>query len=877
MSPEQSIAHYRMVSKLGEGGMGTVYRASDTKLNRDVAVKVLPESFAEDPDRLARFTREAQVLASLNHPNIAAIYGVEERALILELVEGPTLAERIAQGPIPLEDALPIAHQIAEALEYAHERGIIHRDLKPANIKITPQGRVKVLDFGLAKAMASDKPSGDPAASPTLTMRATVAGVIMGTAAYMSPEQARGNPVDRRADIWAFGVILHEMLTGQLLFTGASISDTLAAVLTRELDFKQVPPRVHRLLRSCLEKDFKRRLRDIGDAWRLIDEAKPLAPAAAPGSRLPWLAASLVALIACALGVAFWRNTRPVEHSLVRLNVDLGADAVIGPNLTAALSPDGSRLIYPVSGHDGKQRLATRLLAQDQAIVLPGTEGAKDPFFSPSGQWVGFFADGTMKKISVQGGAPVTLCDAPFTWGAAWGEDDQILVSRIQLGPLSRVSASGGTPEPATKLVSGEVTHRWPQILSNGTILFTSARTLVGMDYANIEALVPRTGERKTLVRGGYYGRYLPSGHLVYVHQGVLFGVAFDLSKLEVRGAPIPLVEDLAGNTGTGGAQFDFSRTGTVVYLRGSNAALRWPIVWLDRSGKTEPLLVTPGIYYLPRFSPDGTRLALQSVSNNGADIFLYDLQRDAMTRLTFTGMGLAACWNHDGKYIAFQSGTPGGFGISWIRSDGAGEAQQLLSTPHTVVPWSVSPDGRHLAYHENRPESGGDLMTLPLDLSDPAHPKPGKPEVFLSTPSDEVVPAFSPDGRWIAYRSNESGSNEVYVRPFPGAGGKWQVSAGGGLYGIWSKNGRELFYESADNRIFVVEYTTTRDTFMPGKPRLWSDSKIYFPSVSNLDLAPDGKRFAVFPMPEAAQGEKGSVHVTFLQNFFDDLKRRLP
>jgi serine/threonine-protein kinase len=579
-----------------------------------------------------------------------------------------------------------------------------------------------------------------------------------------------------------------------------------------------------------------------------------------------------------ALAIALWRNQGPAEHRLVRLTADLGPDSIEGTNLSAAISPDGTRLIYSVRGADGTQRLASRLLEQSQATVLPGTENSKDPFFSPDGQWVGFFAGGLLKKISVQGGAPVTLCDAPFGWGAAWGEGGEIVVARLQIGPLSLIPAGGGAPQRLTTLSNGELTHRWPQILPGGqTLLFTTAPNVFRMDGAAIESMSLKTGARKTLLHGGYYARYLPSGHLVYLNQGVLFGVAFDPDKLEVRGAPLPLIEDVAGNPSSGGGQFDFSRTGTLVYLPGKGKAPSWTVDWLDSSGKTTPLLKAPAAYYLPRLSPDGRRLAVQMNSPGSADVYVYDWQRDSMTRLTFTELGLASVWSPNGKYIAYQSTATKGYAIHWIRSDGGGEPQVLLESQNSVVPWSISPDGRRLAYHEGYPDTGYDVMTVSLDLTDPAHPKVGKPEPFLKTQADELVPAFSPDGRWLAYRSTESGVNEIYVRPFPGPGGKWQISTGGGLYVFWSTNRRELFFENMENQIMVLDYTANGDTFTPGKPRLWSDRKLLFPSVSNLDLAPDGKHFVVFPLPETPQGGKTSLQLTFLQNFFDELKRKVP
>jgi serine/threonine-protein kinase len=876
MTPQQTIAHYRITGKLGEGGMGAVYRATDTKLGREVALKVLPEAFASDPDRLARFTREAQVLASLNHPNIAAIYGVEDRTLVMELVEGPTLAERIAEGPVPLEEALEIARQIGDALEAAHEKGVVHRDLKPANIKVTPEGRVKVLDFGLAKALAGEPPamSGDRVNSPTLTMGATLGGMILGTAGYMAPEQAKGKVVDKRADIWAFGVVLYKMLTGQPLFEGETVSDTLAAVLTKEPDWDRTPRKVRRLLRSCLEKDPKRRLRDIADAWGFLDETRE-APTATT-TRTPWIvAAAALAITTLAGWWVAWRATRPVDHPLTRLSVDLGPDAVAGPNLTAAISPDGRRLVFSMRGPDGKQQLATRPLNQEQATLLPGTEDGIDPFFSPDGQWIGFFSGGEMKKISVQGGAAVTLCPVGNPRGASWGEDGNVVLPLNQFAALSRVPAAGGAPQSLTKLAPGAITHRWPQVLPGGeAVLFTASASNTAHENANIEAVSLKTRQVKVVQRGGYYGRYLPSGYLVYVHQGVLFGVPFDPARLEVRGTPVPLVQDVAANGLSGGGQFDFSASGSLVYLAGKVSGQAWQVAWLGSSGRTQPLLTTPGNYAAPRLSPDGRKLVFIS----GGGIYVHDLERDTTTRLTFNADAGAPIWAPDGKHIVFSKG----LSVAWTRSDGSGEPQRLLQSSNTIFPWSISPDGKRIAYYENNPETGFDLWTLPLDTTDPDHPKAGKPELFLRTAAAENVPRFSPDGRWIAYKSTESRSAQIYVRPFregalAGSGGKWQISTAGGLYGIWSNTGRELFYETPDNRIMVVDYTVSGDSFVPGKPRLWSDRQIYYPGNSNLDLAPDGKRFVVFTMPESAGGQIGSVHVTMLENFFDEVRRRIP
>ena len=875
--------------------MGEVWRATDTKLNRDVAIKILPDSFAADPGRLAAFAREAQVLASLNHPKIAAIYGVEERALVMELVNGPTLADRMAQGPVGLEEALSMLQQIAEGLEYAHERGVVHRDLKPANIKITPEDRVKILDFGLAKAISNEAPAADPASSPTLTMRSTVLGVIMGTAAYMSPEQAKGKPVDRRADIWAFGVVLMEMLTGRPLYTGETVSEILAAVIRDQPDIRRLPagtPAAIRILaQRCLDKDPQQRLRDIGEARIAIErtlagepeESEPPAPASRT-PKLPWALAAVSVLVSVGFGVLYWRAARPVERPLVRLSVDLGPDAVAGPRITAAISPDGRRLAFVERDAEGKELLATRLLDQPKAVLLAGTEGASDPFFSPEGDWIGFFASGKLKKISVDGGSAVTLCDTIGIRGASWDWDGSIIVN---LNPstgigLTRVSAAGGTLQALTKPAeSGDGSHRWPQILpGDQAVLFTSGGSLANYQKTNIEVLSLRTGQRKIVQRDGHFGRYLPTGHLVYVHEETLFAVPFDIDRLEERGTPVPVLDDVVGGFG-GAAQFDFARNGTFVYLAGKSSAINWPIVWLDSSGKTQDLLTAPVAYAYPRFSPDGRRLAFVTAVG-GFNIQVYDLARATMAQLTFGEAYLSPVWAPDGKHIAFLTQNSGKFQIQWIRADGAGEAQLLLESKTEVRAHSFSPDGKRLAFTEMTRETDYDLWTLPLDTTDPDHPKPGKPELFLRTPGPEFEPAFSPDGRWMAYTSNQLDSYEVYVRPFAaGAAGKWLISAGGGSHPIWSRNGRELFYETPDNRIMVANYAVKGDSFVPDRPRLWSATRINNPPsgplIWNLDLTPDGKRFAVFPRPESTGKQKDSVHVTFLENFFDYVKRRVP
>jgi predicted Ser/Thr protein kinase len=884
MTPSSQIAHYRLSVKLGEGGMGAVYRATDTKLNRDVAIKVLPPSFAEDSARMQRFEREAQVLASLNHPNVAAIYGIEAGAIVMELVEGEDL-----KGPVPIDTAIDYARQIAAGLEAAHERGIVHRDLKPANIKVTTDGVVKLLDFGLAKAgeaSVSTAGAASPAMSPTLSLAMTQAGMILGTAAYMAPEQARGKPVDKRADIWAFGVVLYELLTGAMLFGGGeTVSDAMAAVMTREPDWdllpKDTPSHLRRLLVRCLRKDPKQRLRDIGDARLALDEPDPAAQSDASGARraIRWWAVTLMAALLA--GAAFWIGSRFSSRPpgrLMRLSVDLGPGSGPGRNVLAALSQDGSRIAFPFMGSDGRRQVATRLLDSEKTDVLAGTEGGTDPFFSPDGQWLGFFANGKLKKVPVQGGAAFTLGDAINPRGATWGKDGSIVFPPNVVGGLWLVRDSGGAPQqltdPATK---NQRTHRWPRFLpASQAILFTGHSAAFGFDEAEIDVLDLKTRTWKTVLRGGSDGRYLPSGHLVYVRQGVLYAVRFDLSRLEVSGTPVPVLQDMFTSRLTGGGHFDAAETtGTLVYHSGKSSDPSHPLVWLDASGNTEPLLPVPSYYIGPRLSPDGRLLAVAAGGLLASDLYVWDILRGTRTQLTFNAQSnLDPVWTADGKHLIFSSHTSALYTMWWIRADGAGQPAKLLESPFNATPGSLSPDGRRLVFTLYGAETTGDLWTLPLDLSDPETPKPGKPEIFLQTPKSERDPVFSPDGRWIVYDSDDTGQPEVYVRPYPGPGGKWVISSGSGRAPRWSRDGRQIFYETAAGNLMAVDCQPQGDSFGAGKPRPFGGTRTLV--EPNFEVAPDGKRIAAM-MSGESDGPKVNLHVTFLLNFFDELKRRVP
>src|SRR6266581_8053661 len=720
------LGPYEILAPVGAGGMGEVYRARDTKLARDVALKVLPEAFAKDCERMARFQREAQMLASLNHPNIASIYGLEEsggvRALVMELVEGPTLAERIATrnrrdsggaglapparaqqaAPLPLDEVLSIAKQIAEALEAAHDRGIIHRDLKPANIKVTEGGKVKVLDFGLAKAFNPQDSAVNlnQTNSPTLGIAATQAGVFVGTAAYMSPEQARGKPLDKRTDIWSFGCVLYETLTGRQAFAAETVSDTIAAILGRDPDWQalpaETPANIRVLLRRCLQKDVTHRFRDIGDARIEIEEALDPSraipvigavlaePRAARRRRaITW---SLTVLAAASIGVALWSLLRAPAlptRPIVRLSVALPPSDRLALGLTpvVALSPDGSRLAY-VANHSGAQQLYVRPIDHLEATAIPGTESAESPFFSPDGQWLGFFAEGKLKKVSLSGGAALDLCSAAANRGASWGPDDNIILTpSFGVSGLFRVSAAGGTPKPLTILdhKKGEFSHRWPEILPGAkAVLFTNGGG-ASFDDARIAVQSLETGERRTLLEGGTYARYVPSGHLVYAHAGGLLAVPFDLKRLEVTGTPVSILEGVSMSSLNGVAQFSFSGDGSLAYVSGGLSVGERTLLWVDRKGAAQPIPAPPRGYISPRLSPDGQRLAV-GISGSSWGVWLYDLARGTLTRLAETLLIPFPTWTPDGKRLTANLVRQAPLNFSWMPADGGGSAERLTT-----------------------------------------------------------------------------------------------------------------------------------------------------------------------------------------------------
>ena len=905
LSPGQRLGAYEVISAIGAGGMGEVYRARHTKPGRDVALKLLPDTFRHEPDRVARFQREAQFLAALNHPSIAAIYGLEEASgsqfLVLELVEGETLASRIARGPVPLAEALVVARQVISALEAAHEKGIIHRDLKPANIAFASNGQVKVLDFGLAKVMEPTSGAIDISHSPTLTFNATRAGVILGTAAYMSPEQAKGRVADKRSDVWAFGCVLYEMLTGKRAFEGEDVSDTLAAILRGEPDWTALPSDVPAPLRTvvkrCLEKDRLARIPDLSVVRFLMDDASVGAEAGQAASAIagaqgaaarratPWIAWALAGALGVGLAavVVLWSPWRTASPRLpLRLSAELGADASLVTTFgsSAIPSPDGQTLAFIAQKGASVPQLYIRRLDQLQATALSGTDAAASPFFSPDGQWIAFFATGRLKKIAVTGGAAVSLCDAPSGRGGTWTPDGSIIFTPTSTGGLFRVSSAGGRPEPLTALTEDETTHRWPQILPGGKAVLYSAGVAGRTDDSNLVVQPLPKGDRK-IVQRGLYGRYLPSGHLVYVHEGTLFAQLFDIGRLETTGQAAPAVEGVIANAGTSGAQFAVSDEGVLVYVSGQLVGNDAPMSWMDRSGKLTPLRTTPANWSNPSISPDGRKLAIDISDGRQTDVWVYEWERDTLSRLTFDpGDDQRPVWTPDGRRIAFASkrGNDAASNLYWQLADGTGEVQRLTTSKNVQQPGSWHPSGKFLAFQEQNPQTGADLMSLTLDGSDATGWKPGTPTVFLTTPFLEGSPMFSPDGKWIAYLSNESGRNEVYVRPFPGPGGKWQVSTGAADDPTWSRKRPELFFATQELRMMVATYSNEVGSFRVDKPTVWSEGRFTArprPPSRDLDIHPDGERFVVAPGTDQTASKQDKV--VFIFNFFDELRRVAP
>ncbi len=863
----QTIGHYRVQEKIGAGGMGEVYRAADPRLGRDVALKVLPETFARDEDRMVRFEREAKILAALNHPNIASIYGLEEsgdgRTLVMELVEGPTLAERVKKGPLLLDEALPTAKQIAEGLEYAHERGIIHRDLKPANIKITPDGAVKLLDFGLAKALEGDATASDPSISPTLSHLATQAGIILGTAAYMSPEQAKGKVVDRRADIWAFGCVLYEALTGKPAFDGETVTDVLAAVVMKEPDWSLVPAttphRIRGLLQRCLAKDPRQRLRDIGEARIAIDQATSAsaqretadAVVARRGSRREFAAWALVVVLAMAaagLGAWAWLGTRAPIMPVVVSQIPSPSKAKFAFSGTQAgppaISPDGLRLAFSATDADGKRLIWVRSLDAATAQPLAGTEGATYPFWSPDGRYIGFFANGKLSRIDASGGPPIAIADAADGRGGAWGQDGTILFTPDFSSPLYRVPASGGTPQPVTKIDASrqENSHRWPQFLPDGKHFLFHARGNVTQVYATYAASFDG-GAPELLVRGDTNAVYAPPGYLLFVRQGTLMAQRFDATGLCPVGGAMPLAEHVEINPVVGAGVFAASQNGILTYQVGNTVSRR--LVWYDRSGNQIGETGSPNAYATLRLSPDGHKLAatVEDQGTNSLNIWVYDLARGIPARLTFsTGIDGEPCWASDGTSVVFMSNRSGQLHLYRKAADGTGTTSPLVVDEAQESLPSVSSDGRYLTFQRVGTKAGShnEIWSMPLAGDRKAFP------VVQNQQFDLRQPALSPDGKWLAYMSPESRRAEIYVVPFGSGSGKWEVSIGGGHFPVWRRDGKELFYLSLDNKLMSAEVSEQGATLVIGKVAQLFQANPVSTTGWPYDVSADGRRFLI-------------------------------
>ena len=940
------LGSYEITGALGAGGMGEVYRARDTKLGRDVAIKVLPELFAADAERLARFQREAQLLAALNHPNIAAIYGLEDapstlrepqgrpeqsrgatssgqagaaRFIVMELVEGQSLDARLKPraplgstdgtrgfsraGALPVTEALGIARQIIDALEAAHEKGIIHRDLKPANVMLTDDGQVKVLDFGLAKHDAGSTLSGERDGfthSPTMTFAATQAGIILGTAPYMSPEQARGRTADKRSDVWAFGCVLFEMLAGKRAFEGEDATDIIAAIVRAEPDWTAlpaaVPPAIRTLIQRCLVKDRKARIPDMSVVRFLMADAER-APAVAHSAltrmsrgRMALVAGVAAVLAASLAGVATWllvrtpSAQRPRTARFSMIPPPSESIAVGGPDRSVAISPDGSHVVtvagLAVLGGGGQ--LTVRRLDELDARFLQGVTAARSPFFSPDSRWIGFFERGELKKVPTTGGPPITICGVVGgTRGSSWGSDDTIVFATNDAASgLWKVSAAGGEATVLTKPDStkGEADHLFPSMLAGGrAVLFTVTKSGT-LDSSEIAALDLNTGQRTTVIRGGTNAEYVevstPTGRagvLLYASGGALRAVRFDVERLQTLGDPI-VVSDRIRTEVTGAAHFSVSREGSLVYASGGTGNFQSrSLWWVDRRGAEQPIAVPPRAYSIPRISPDGTRVAV-AIPDQEQDVWVLDRAHLTLGRLTFgPSVETNPVWSADGRTILFSSSR---FGIPNVFSqpaDNTGTMQQLTKSATLIVPYSASPDGRTAVVSL---AGGIDIGIVRLDA-------PNEPTPLITGPGSESNADISPDGRWIAYQSNESGQTQVYVRPFPNVNaGRWQITTDGGSRPVWARSGREVFYLSTPAGRDVAIMSVPIDAasgFRYGNPtRLFGGPYVFSLPGRMFDVTADGQEFLMIKDAQTETSGQTSASLVFVLNWTEELLPRL-
>jgi serine/threonine protein kinase/Tol biopolymer transport system component len=885
IQPGTRLGPYEITSAIGAGGMGEVYRARDTRLNRDVAIKVLPAHLAEKQELRERFEREARTIASLNHPHICTLHDIGHQDgtdfLVMEHLEGETLAQRLLKGPLPLEQVLQYAIEIADALDKAHRKGITHRDLKPGNIMLTKSG-AKLLDFGLAK-LRQDAAAATPLSQLPTADAITAQGTILGTLQYMAPEQVEGKEADARTDIFAFGALVYEMATGKRAFEGKTSASVMAKIL--EVDpppmsslQPMTPPVLDRVVKRCLAKDPENRwqaARDLELELKSIAEggSQVSALSAAPAKgfraigRRPFVFGLGALLLAAAVAsLATWLlkpAPSPLPRPVSRLSIELPPNAQLAVrqgNRVVAISFDGSRIVY-VATQGGTQQLYLRDMDSLEARPISGTEGAASPFFSPDGQWVGFFAGGKLKKVSINGGVAITLCDAALSVGGSWSRQGTIVFGTG--GPLMQVSDAGGTPKALTHLEKGEVAHLWPEFLPDGkAVLFLDA------PLARVAVYSLETGERHDLVQGATSSHYLSSGYLVYTQAGGnLMALPFDAKSQTVTGAAFPVAQGVLTNAGNGGTQYCTSDTGSLVYVPAS-AATQLKLVWVDRKGAEQPLPAPPHSYRYPRISPDGQRVA---VTIDGQQIWLYDLRRDTLTRLTFEGANFMGAWTPDGKRIAFGSTEKatekgGQFNLFWQRADGSGGLERLSTSLYAQGPSSFSPDGQELAFAQRSPKTENDIWIL--RMSD------HKAQPFLQASFAEGAPTFSPDGHWLAYVSDESGRNEIYVRPYPGPGGQYQISTDGGTEPVWNPKGGELFYRQGDKMMAVP--VQTKGTFSAGRPHTLFEGQYVLTQATSpdYDVSPDGQRFLMLKYSGQTQA---LTQINVVLNWTQELKRLVP
>jgi eukaryotic-like serine/threonine-protein kinase len=910
------LGPYEVQDPLGAGGMGEVYRARDTRLERTVAIKVLPTHLSSDPDLRLRFDREAKAISSLNHSHICTLHDVGSQDgvdfLVMEYLEGETLAERLKKGRLPIAQAVKIAIEIADGLDKAHRLGLIHRDIKPGNVMLTKAG-VKLMDFGLAKLGVGGTVSGAAAGAkahagsgspfPKSVFEATMthtspagpltsAGSIVGTVQYMSPEQIEGKELDGRSDVFSLGLVMYEMVTGQRAFSGKSQASVIASILALDAPKvsaanPKVPASLESIIHSCLEKDPDERVQTAHDiklqlqmVANLTETVTVKAPSA--NSSNSWILGAALGLVAimCAGALLLlhpWRTSAPV---VIRVSGDYGGNGSLytpyGPS--ALMSPDGKTVVFAADDDNHVRQLWIRNLDQFAPKLLTGTEGARDAFFSPDGQWLGFFAGSKLKKVEVSGGAVVTLADVQDDRGGAWGENGVILFAPYTRTFLRQVPAAGGTVSDFSKLTDKEVTNRWPEFLPGGKVaIYTASDDGNNYENADIIAQVIATGDRKVLYHGGYSPHFVTGGYLTFTHEDTLFAVKFDPDKLKINGQPVPVIEHVGGNNSNGGSPVSISKTGHVVYAKGGTPD-QILLNWLSPDGKLIPISKEARSYWGISASPTGNKLALDVEEQGSQDVFIQDLQRNVSTRFTFgSGTKLNPAWTPDGRYITYSGEAPGkGFGIFINRADGNAEAHGLLYSKTRLGVMAWHPNGKILLYTQGNGKGEIDLLWVTVEGNEHDGWKVSEPKVYSDDQTFQMFPAFSPDGRWVAYTGAQAGALQVFVQPFPGPGGRWQISREpNSSFPQWPAKGDQLFYASPDKQLMSVRYSITGNSFQAEAPKLWAEKRLADLGPMNIDysMSPDGKRAAVLI---DRFGDLKQVKVNYVFNFVEEIKKKL-